>query len=218
MNDPLCIPRLQALSNFDWEGAHHALETGLCQSLSQPWLQQPEARFSPGLVRMGRVDSDLLLLAELTDRDPANRATRWNEPTWKLGDVLELFLQTDPSAAGDYYEFHVTPENQRLQLHFPDGEATRRVGRGTVPLSTFHVDASLFESHVRISPTRDRWEVFMRINLASLFGGFPQGLRFLVSRYDYQAGAEHPVLSCNEASLLPRPDFHYRPGWSLARL
>lgn len=218
MNDSLRIPRLQAPVSLDWNDIRRALAPGLCQSLGQPWLEQREPRFSPGTVRLGLHGSDLLLVAELTDREPANRATEWNERTWMLGDVLELFLQSESPQREDYYEFHVTPENQRLQLHFPDGEATRRVSRGLVPLSTFHVGTPLFESRVRIAPGREGWEVFVRIGLEPLFGGLPERLRFLVSRYDYQAGAAKPVLSCNESSRLPRPDFHYRAGWSVALL
>lgn len=221
MTDIFRIPRLQAPVSFDWEEIHRALAPGFLQTLGQPWLAQPDPRFAPGVVRIGLQGTNLLLLAELTDLEPANRAAGWNEPTWKLGDVLELFFQAEEPLAEDYYEFHVTPENQRLQLHFPSGDVFRQTCRGVVPLSTCHVNESLFESRVRIAPARDRWEVFMRIDLAPLFpdsAGVPGKIRFLVSRYDYQPGEAMPVRSCNEASRLLCPDFHYRPAWTVALL
>ncbi|AHF92792.1 hypothetical protein OPIT5_23975 [Opitutaceae bacterium TAV5] len=219
----LQIPRVQPPSGSGWGDIRQALASGLVQRLGQPWRDQPETAFAPGCVWLGLHESTLLIHAELADREPANRATVPNERTWELGDVLELFLKAEASDTGTgssaYYEFHITPENRRLQLRFPATAALRDIREKRATLDSFMIADSLFESRTEISRGRDAWQVYARFDLRPLFpdpAGIPSGLRFLISRYDYQPGAARPVLSCNESSRLARPDFHHIPGWTQA--
>src|SRR5204863_1077141 len=84
----------------------------------QAWLEAEETGFLPATVRVGWRENSLLVFAELTDADVFNGATKLNERTWELGDVFEMFLRS--SNGQSYVEFHVTPNNQRLQLRYPD--------------------------------------------------------------------------------------------------
>jgi hypothetical protein len=135
---------------------------------------------------------------------------RRNEETWKTGDVVELFLQNDGSP--DYYEFHLTPENQRLQLHFPDAAALR----SGLPLRTWMVEKEIFESFTRVDMLRMRWQALMRINLSSLWGARPRRLRFLAGRYDAQPDGARAVASAS--GRLTAFDFHNLPEWSRGEL
>ena len=92
--------------------------------MQQAWLAGPEPDFTPAVVRAGWRGNSLLVFAELEDADIFTRATAHNQRMWELGDVLEIFLSAENSAG--YVEFHVTPNNLRLQLRFPNPAAVRR--------------------------------------------------------------------------------------------
>lgn len=187
------------------------MQEGVRLEFGQPWFAQLEPGFQPGKVWLGIQGDTLVVYAVLQDEAPANRALSWSEPTWLMGDVLELFFQAEGRPG--YYEFHVTPENQRLQLFFPSTEAfhEKRTFQHWMLLK------SKFESQTRLVGTSS-WEVMMRIKLSLVLAepredGSRQ-FRFLVSRYDYQAGREAPVTSATGA--LDRPDFHHIAGWTNA--
>ena len=135
-----------------------------------------------------------------------NSATEENARTWELGDAFEIFVQ--PAPDGPYYEFHVTPENVRLQLEFPPppaGEAWNREGQPLPPGS--------FESETTVDRAGERWTVRATIPFA-LLGGAPRpGDTWRVSfcRYDWSDAAGPPVLS--SSSPLVRLDFHDRDVW-----
>ncbi len=84
----------------------------------------------------------------------------------------ELFLRKEGCA--DYYEFHLTPENQRLQLHFPN-EAALKSG---LPLKSWMVEEDLFESFTRIHPSRPQWQVYFsrRLGFSIRHAAFPVAL------------------------------------------
>lgn len=188
------------------------MQAGVRLEFAQPWLAQPEADFQPAQVWMGVQGDDLVAYAVLRDDQPANRATQWNEPTWMTGDVLELFFQAEGRPG--YHEFHVTPENVRLQLHFPSS-ASFREGRGH---RHWAIAESRFESAVRVNDARTQWEVAMRIKLALVLDeprtDGSRRFRFSFSRYDYQPGRKKPVTS--STSALSRADFHNIPEWAWA--
>lgn len=183
------------------------MKKGLRVPLRQPWLGAPQKEFSPGFARLGMDGKILLAHFMLKDDQPRNRAIRRNEKTWASGDVVEVFLQQE--GGGDYYEFHLTPENQRLQLHFP------RIGRNQ-PWETFTVEEDLFESRTHISASRKRWQCLLRIDLAALFGSVPARVRFLLGRYDAQTEGTLPILSCS--GKLTVCDFHRLAEWSVAEI
>lgn len=206
------IPPVRGFALGDWEATEQAMQAGVRLEFAQPWLAQPEADFQPAQVWMGVEGDDLVAYAVLRDDQPANRATQWNEPTWMTGDVLELFFQAEGRPG--YHEFHVTPENVRLQLFFPSS-ASFREGRGH---RHWAVAESRFESAARVNDARTQWEVAMRIKLALVLDeprdDGSRRFRFSFSRYDYQPGRKKPVTS--STSGLSRADFHNIPEWSWA--
>ena len=208
----LVIPPVQGFALGDWVATERAMAAGVALDFRQPWLPREEADFKPGRVWLGVLGDELAVHAVLHDEQPANRAVRWNEPTWLTGDVLEFFFQAEGRAG--YYEFHVTPENQRLQLFFPSTEAFHE-HRGHRPWS---VAESRFGSVARVNAAHTRWEAVMRVPLALVLDGPREDgsrrFRFSFSRYDYQPGRKRPVLSTT--APLSAPSFHHIPEWSWA--
>lgn len=210
------IPSVRGVVPGDWATAERMVTGGLRLDFGQPWFERPEAELKPGRVWLGVQGEDLLVYAALEDDQPANRATRWNEPTWTTGDVIEFFFQAE--GRENYHEFHVTPENQRLQLSFPEREVYRKS-----PLR-FAVGESRFESATRIHADRTGWEVMMSVKLARLLEresaneADAKGARFRYSfsRYDYQPGRVRPVTSATPR--LSAPDFHNIDEWDWARI
>lgn len=129
-----------------------------------------------------------------------------------MGDVIEFFFQAD--ARPGYYEFHVTPENQRLQLFFPSRAAFHEHRR----YRHWAIAESKFESMPRINSERTAWEGVMRVPLALVLNeprtDGSRRFRFSFSRYDYQPGRVKAVTSAT--TPLSRPDFHHIPLWSWA--
>lgn len=205
----LPIPSVRDFVWGDWESARSALRAGVRLEFGQPWFPQVEADFQPGEVWLGIANECLLVWASLRDAQPANRATTWNEATWMTGDVIELFFQA--GGRRGYHEFHVTPENQRLQLFFPSAEsfAERRGHRH------WAIAESRFESLARIDADGGGWEALMAVPLDLVLDRPREDgcrrFKFSFSRYDYQPGRARPVTS--STSPLDRADFHHIPGW-----
>ena len=186
--------------------------------LGQSWLTQHESDFRPATVWAFQTDSFLGVYARLQDEDIGNSARTENMRTWETGDVLEIFLRPQPGLR--YLEFHVTPENQRLQLSF-ESEAYARarpdsIGKHPVRwLEGIGLPAGSFESEALVRTEYKEWRVLARIPLA-LFGradGIPAGEQWLVSfcRYDYTRGRNLPVLSTTSSHA--EADFHDNAGW-----
>src|SRR5258706_5882095 len=94
-HDPIELS-CEALPAFDASGpasVQRAFREATPVRLHQAWCARPVAGFAPAVVRTGWRDRALLVLAELTDADIFNRATKLNERAWELGDVLEIFLR-----------------------------------------------------------------------------------------------------------------------------
>ena len=206
------IPPVQGFALGDWEATSKAMTAGRRLDFRQPWFPQLEADFKPGQVWLGIHGDEMTAYAVMRDDQPANRATKWDDPTWITGDALELFFQAEDRPG--YYEFHVTPENHRLQLFFPSTAAFHEK-RGH---RHWAVEKQLFESATRIDDARTQWEAVMRIKLALVLdeprGDGSRRFRFSFSRYDYQPGRNKPVTSAT--TPLSRPDFHHIPEWSWA--
>jgi len=182
--------------------------------MRQAWLAQPEPDFLPATVRTGWRADSLLVFAELEDVDIFCRATAHNQRMWELGDVLEIFLSPENSAA--YVEFHVTPNNFRLQLRFPDS-ATLRQAQAENRFEHLLLPDGVFQSRVWARPENKRWFVLAEIPAAevcSVTGALVgQKWRFSFSRYDGFRGRPEPVLS--STSPHPQPDFHRREVWGI---
>jgi len=163
-------------------------------------------------VRTGWRENSLRVLAELEDADIFTSATSHNQRMWELGDVLEIFLQ--PAGSPDYVELHVTPNNRRLQLRFPDTTTLRRAQARNF-FDDLILSDGVFHSDTWTQPEKGRWYVHAEIPAALVCGndGLPvEGeWRFSFSRYDYTRGRQEPVIS--STSLHARPDFHRREEW-----
>lgn len=210
------IPRVGDFALGDWEATTRVMKHGARFWLRQSWFEKPSPGFRPGYVRMGVNGGDLVAYAVLRDDQPHNRAVEWNDRTWITGDVLELFFQAEGKAG--YHEFHVTPENQRLQLVFPFHDAFRQKH----PWGFWTIKESCFESAASINAARTHWQAVMRIPLAMVLGGTGEGpgvpgsrkFRFTFSRYDYLPGQKLPVTSAT--APLTASDFHNTYEWSWA--
>jgi hypothetical protein len=180
--------------------------------LQQAWRAELEPDFAPATVRVGWHGHSLRVFAELDDADIVSRATAPNQRMWELGDVLEIFLQ--PADSPGYVELHVTPNNLRLQLRFPD-TATLRRAQAKNFFEDLMLPDGVFESHTWIGPEKGKWFVHAEIP-ATLVGG-THGLqaewpwRFSFSRYDGTRGRTEPVIS--SSSPHAQPDFHRREEW-----
>jgi hypothetical protein len=180
--------------------------------LRQHWLPKPEPDFLPAQAWVGWRGQELLVFAELTDADIFTNATALNQYTWELGDVLEIFLQ--PVQQEAYLEFHVAPNNQRLQLRFPSASA-----QDTAPPSAFMIAGEMFRSRTWVRPEARQWFVLAEIPVASVCDR-PAPLpgsewRFSISRYDYTRGRTEPV--CSSTSPHPVMDFHRQQEWGTLR-
>ncbi|MFA6961534.1 MAG: hypothetical protein WC205_12335 [Opitutaceae bacterium] len=209
----LSIPCVPGFALGDWEATEKAMKTGVRLDFGQPWCEVLQPDFKPGQVWLGVVGDELAVYAVMEDDQPANRATAWNDPTWMTGDALEFFFQAEGRPG--YFEFHVTPENVRLQLFFPSRAAFAE-RRGHRPWA---IPESRFESAVRINPTRTGWEAVMRIKLPLVLDeprtDGSRRFRYSFSRYDYQPGRELPVVSAT-TPLVSGPHFHNIDEWSWA--
>lgn len=210
----LVIPPVRAFAMDDWEAADAIMKTGAKIELGQPWLPQRQTEFKPCQVWLATCGDELLVYSELDDDQPANRATQWNDATWMTGDVLEFFFQAEGRPG--YYEFHVTPENCRLQLFFPSREAFLARRRHT----HWAMAESRFDSAARVNDARTRWYVLMRVKLDLVLDGprddGSRRFKFLFSRYDYVPGNPAPVTSAS--APLTRADFHNMGEWSWAEI
>ncbi|MET0263464.1 MAG: hypothetical protein ABW223_11235 [Rariglobus sp.] len=210
----IVVPPVAGFAMGDWAATQTAMRAGVRLEFSQPWFPANEADFQPGEVWLGVHGDELVAYALLRDDQPSNRATKWNDPTWITGDALEFFFQAEGRPG--YFEFHVTPENGRLQLFFTSSAAFRE-GRGH---RHWAIAESRFESAAHINEERTYWQAVMRVKLALLLDeprdDGSRRFKFSFSRYDYQPGRARPVTSATTS--LSRPDFHNISEWSWAEV
>ncbi len=180
--------------------------------LRQAWLSKPEPDFATATVRVGWRGTSLLAFAELADADIFSRATGHNQRMWELGDVLEIFLSPENSAS--YVEFHVTPNNYRLQLRFPD-TATLRQAQAENRFERLLLPDGVFCSRAWVQPENKKWFVLAEIPADLVDSAEPSlvgvAWKFSFSRYDYTRGRAKPVHS--STSPHASVDFHRREDW-----
>jgi len=193
--------------------AHHLLEAPLLFSgdFQQGWREQPEPGLEPARAELRATDGALHILAVLGDRDIGNRATGFNEKTWQIGDVFEIFIQVD---ADTYYEFHITPENRHLFLGWTtELFAAVRAGEATIEDAMID-DRDLLHSETRIHEVRDYWTVRARIPFEKI-GLDPDrnypGLKVAFARYDSFGDDRSAVLSAT--ADFPAINYHDRSAW-----
>lgn len=193
-----------------WTAIERALARAQAVPLRQAWRDTPQPEFRPAFVRTARTEAELLVYAVLEDEDIFNPETRFNELSFKCGDVFEMFFR--PGNQEAYYEFHVSPVNQHLQLRIPSAAALlAERGRPGIPAEWFHATPA-FESRVVVDAANRRWQVFAVVPFRQMEenGPAPEWL-FSFSRYDYTRGADQPVLS--STSPHARPRFHTQEEW-----
>jgi hypothetical protein len=163
---------------------------------------------------MGWRGDSLLVLAEFSDTDIFTNATKDNERFWELGDTFEIFLRPEGQVA--YVEFHVTPNNHRLQLRFGRPEVLEHV-RQSGSVSSVLVHPPAFSSTTWIQPELQRWIVFAEIPARSVCdhsGSLANSQwHFSFGRYDCTRGRKEPVISSTSAHR--EPSFHRQHEWGL---
>lgn len=205
---PLACRRLPVFDTESWDSVLTAFADAEVCHYRQHWLQQQQDRFLPGSAKTGFDDDAIWILAEFADIDIHNPAIELNEDAYKIGDVFEIFLRALPLE--EYIEFHVTPENQRLQLWWP---RTKQSGRDDGWKSHYLVEPH-FQSWTQIVREDDCWRVLVSIPYDNLNSSAPQSGHewlFSFSRYDYTRGKKQPILS--STSPHQQADFHRHHEW-----
>jgi len=142
--------------------------------------------------------------ADMDDGDVFNDATEHNDRTWEKGDVFEVFARRDD--ASEYVEVHVTPDNVRLHLRFPDPGLAQRIQDIAAVAADPHAIAS------SASRTARGWRAGVVVPLAAGPGDL---LRVSFCRYDAGRGRA-PILS--SSSPHPVLAFHRPWEWELCRI
>jgi hypothetical protein len=208
-----CLP-LEAFEANSLKSVREVFRPMTRHALGQAWLEREENNFAPAFVRFGWRENALLVFAEIIDFDIFNAATILNQRAWELGDTFEIFLQSINHPG--YFEFQVTPQNQRVQLRFTDSRIGKNVGR-TGLLPSVYMPGEAFYSRTWIQLNARCWYVYAEICAKNLFGhpGSLEGnmWRFSFSRYDYTCGRKLPVIS--STSRHAEPDFHRRHEWKV---
>lgn len=181
-------------------------------------LPTPPAANQPGAVktevRAGWTPEALWLYATMEDYDIANSATKLNENTWDTGDVFEVFIRNDKTTR--YWEVHVTPENQHLQLLWPKAESIAEARNAKIGLKPFYIWEKSFDSWTEVSHENNQWKVLCKLPGAMLYdapGEIQAGNQWYFSfcRYDYDRSKEEPTLY--STSHYKHYDFHHMPDW-----
>lgn len=190
----------------NWDKIAAAFADATPYEFAQTWRKKLHSHFAPGVVKAAWTPENFWVYAELTDIDIYNEARELNEDTYQLGDTLEVFIR--PGQAKEYFELHVSPDNQHLQLFYP---------KGKFPVSKEECavyGTEVFFSRVLVEQEVNRWRVFGQFPVANLNGGvLAAGDEWKVSfsRYDYTRGEAHPVLS--SCSPHHRSNFHDVKDW-----
>ena len=208
----LKCPELPAFDADKVEAVRAAFAAAEGCELRQAGRAEPEPEFAPATVRVGWRGDSLLVFAELADADIFSRATGHNQRMWELGDVLELFLQ--PADSPGYVEFHITPNNYRLQLRFPD-TATLRRAQAEKRFEHLLLPDGVFSSRTWVQPENKTWLVLatVPVRVVDVMDRPVAGMKwkFSFSRYDCTRGRPEPIHS--STSPHASPDFHRREDW-----
>ncbi len=219
-NDSNAIINCKHLSDFNadnWQSVATAFSDAQPLSFAQDWLPEKESRFQPATAFLGWREDALWIYGELHDVDIYNDATQLNQETYLLGDAFEMFFRPFPaSPSTTWFEFHVTPENQKLQLRWPD---TRKAVEPTFDkhgLPHFYIPEIAFESRVQVLQSENKWRVLIKLPAQNLIekSCIAAGDEWLISlaRYDYTRGEEKPILSSTSAYTIP--SFDRQEDWS----
>ncbi|MEO8206822.1 MAG: hypothetical protein ABI615_11620 [Chthoniobacterales bacterium] len=145
----------------------------------QAWLPEKSPGFEPGILRMGWRPDALWIYVVMDDADTSNPTTKMNEMqdpttvdakkyrivTTLLGDAFEMIVRQD--APAPYYEFHITPQNQILQLKWLDWKDYASTNWRPEAKNSFvsHLveGKKLFASYVWIDKEHKQWSVLISV-------------------------------------------------------
>jgi hypothetical protein len=197
----------------DWQEVAAAFAGAESVAMHQAWLTEPESGLRPAAVRCGWNAQSLLVYAVLEDDDIFNPVEAFNVPAFQHGDVFEIILR--PAGQEAYYEFHVSPRNQRFQLRIPSAAAfaAPKPAAG-IPPEWFVRDWQI-DSRVQVDTANGCWRVLASIPLARVAeNGLPvagDSWVYSFSRYDYTQGQPAPVLSSTSSHR--ELSFHRQQEW-----
>jgi hypothetical protein len=167
----------------------------------------PDGRVATrGTVRVGWQAGWLAAFATLEDHDIFTTATAHNQWMWERGDVLEVFLRRAGETA--YREVHVTPNNYRLLLEFPDDSTITRLRSGVEKNRTRYCgDPTTIQSWVGAEPMQNRWQALIRIPMPTTPG---ETWHISFCRYDAAEGQRPVTYSTTPFTV---GDFHRQQEW-----
>lgn len=202
-------PEVRIVTPPDWDGVERVFMNSKPVEFHQFWNEQQDQKFCGGEVRAGRCANGLWVYAALNDRDIFNDTSDRNSFFYQSGDVFEVFVK--PELQDAYFEFHVGPANQQLQMRIPS--ASDFSNESTRDFASWKIDAPLLQSWTHVEPWMQRWRVLVFLPIAEIVEhpGQPQHWRISFSRYDYTRGDLRPVLSSTSPHKMPA--FHRQAEW-----
>lgn len=208
--------RLSPFDAEDWQSIASAFAEAESCYLRQAWRGEAEPGFRPCCVRTGWNDAALLIYAELEDEDIHNPTTELNAFSYMHGDVFEMFLR--PVEQSAYFEFHVSPQNQKLQLRFPEEHALSKMrAQGKGLPADWRISGWMINTRVKVCAGESKWRVFAEIpfeKVAEVRRPEPGSeWLFSFSRYDYTRGIKEPVLSSSSGHS--ELNFHRQQDWGV---
>ncbi|MEO6053159.1 MAG: hypothetical protein ABIP97_04030 [Chthoniobacterales bacterium] len=221
-----------------WKSVEMIFEALPAIPLQQSWLPEKDSRFEPATVSIGWQPDSVWIYALMEDRDIFNPTTRMNqlqEPdmnvpgqdpervTTVMGDVFEVLVRA--ANAGPYYELHVTPHNQVLQLKWLDWKdyvsTEEKPGAKNLFAAHFVNGERLFASYVQVDKAHKQWRVLMQIPARLINGtdAISLGQNWLIScsRYDRDQDVIGPILSSTSPHQKQRGrsiSFHRQDKWA----
>ena len=197
---PSPCPRL-ASAPEGWPAIDAAFAGLPALPFGQAWLGELEPRFRPASARFAWREGCLCVKVDLQDDDVFNPVTRFNEPAFLKGDVVEIFALAP--GGRHYCEVHSTPGATVYQVRF----LTER------PRESLAFIASPAARAVT-RKTGEGWSAYLEMpfELAEAAPAPGQQWRVAVCRYDYTRGQPQPVLS--STAPLTEPNFHQLERWN----
>ncbi len=205
--------RLPTLNLDDWSQVRALLKDADSVELQQDWLEGPSPHFQPATVRTGWTDEALIVYAQLTDLDIFNDIRGLNEWAFNKGDAFEIFLR--PCQQPAYFEFHITPFSQLLQLRFPSAEEFKAKTHVPGWDDECFVHDPVLETRAVITQEKNLWEVVAAIPFSFVAeeGDVRDGSQWLFSfsRYDHTRSLPEPTLSSTSSHKVC--NFHRQEEW-----
>ncbi len=162
----------------------------------------------PASLKLGLYDGALWFYVVAVDHFLHNKADSFNDFIFRYGDTLELFVEINDS--NEYYEFHFSPQNQRMQLYWSETLLQQRKD-GKLKLEEGLVwDEELLDHYTWLEG--NQWHLLVRLPL-SVIGISPEKggeIHLSVSRYNYDQAGD---FSLSSTSHHKEQNFHVRSEW-----